>query len=49
MVWYVFGHNHVPRLEDWPVMPDASLGFHLKPDVFFEHNPALDLAPLEKV
>ena len=36
VVWYVFGHNHVPRLEDWPVMPVASLGFMLKPDGFFE-------------
>lgn len=48
VVWYVFGHNHVPRLEDWPVMPVASLGFLLKPDGFFERNPALDLPPQEK-
>jgi primary-amine oxidase len=48
VVWYVFGHNHVPRLEDWPVMPVASLGFMLKPDGFFERNPALDLPPAEK-
>ncbi len=46
VVWYVFGHNHVPRLEDWPVMPVASLGFMLKPDGFFERNPALDLPPV---
>ena len=45
VVWYVFGHNHVPRLEDWPVMPVATLGFLLKPDGFFERNPALDLPP----
>lgn len=45
VVWYVFGHNHVPRLEDWPVMPVATLGFQLKPDGFFERNPALDLPP----
>jgi len=45
VVWYVFGHNHVPRLEDWPVMPVAALGFMLKPDGFFERNPALDLPP----
>ena len=45
VVWYVFGHNHVPRLEDWPVMPVATLGFMLKPDGFFERNPALDLPP----
>jgi len=45
VLWYVFGHNHVPRLEDWPVMPVSSLGFALKPDGFFERNPALDLPP----
>lgn len=45
VVWYIFGHNHVPRLEDWPVMPVAQLGFMLKPDGFFERNPALDLPP----
>ena len=43
VVWYVFGHNHVPRLEDWPVMPVASIGFQLKPDGFFHRNPALDV------
>lgn len=43
VVWYVFGHNHVPRPEDWPVMPVSSLGFSLKPDGFFSCNPAMDL------
>lgn len=45
VAWYVFGHNHVPRLEDWPVMPVATIGFSLKPDGFFERNPALDVPP----
>lgn len=45
VVWYVFSHNHVPRPEDWPVMPAASIGFTLKPDGFFTRNPALDLPP----
>jgi len=31
---YVFGHNHVPRPEDWPVMPVAMLGFQFWPDGF---------------
>jgi primary-amine oxidase len=43
VVWYVFGHTHVPRVEDWPVMPVSSLGFMLRPDGFFEQNPALDV------
>ncbi len=45
VLWYVFGHMHVPRPEDWPVMPVAAIGFHLKPDGFFARNPALDLPP----
>lgn len=45
VVWYVFGHTHVPRIEDWPVMPVASLGFSLKPDGFFDRNPVLDVPP----
>ncbi|MFL6041934.1 MAG: primary-amine oxidase, partial [Gaiellales bacterium] len=31
VVWYTFGHHHVPRPEDWPVMPVATIGFQLKP------------------
>ena len=45
VMWYVFGHNHVPRPEDWPVMPVATIGFMLKPDGFFERNPAMDVPP----
>jgi primary-amine oxidase len=45
VLWYVFAHMHVPRTEDWPVMPVSSIGFHLKPDGFFDRNPALDLPP----
>lgn len=46
VLWYVFAHNHVPRLEDWPVMPVSTIGFSLKPDGFFERNPALDVPPV---
>ncbi len=45
VVWYVFAHTHVPRPEDWPVMPVHSIGFSLKPDGFFARNPAMDLPP----
>ena len=45
VVWYVFGHTHVPRAEDWPVMPVASIGFSLKPDGFFDQNPSMDVPP----
>ncbi|KGF73303.1 tyramine oxidase [Neosynechococcus sphagnicola sy1] len=43
VVWYNFGHHHIPRPEDWPVMPVAYIGFMLKPVGFFAANPALDV------
>jgi len=45
VVWYTFGQTHIPRVEDWPVMPVTSIGFLLRPDGFFDANPALDLPP----
>jgi primary-amine oxidase len=45
VVWYNFGQTHIPRIEYWPVMPVTSVGFMLKPDGFFDANPALDVAP----
>jgi primary-amine oxidase len=45
VVWYTFGHHHVPRPEDWPVMPTAYIGFMLKPVGFFDSSPATDVPP----
>lgn len=45
VLWHTFGATHVPRPEDWPVMPVEYTGFHLAPVGFFDGNPALDLAP----
>ncbi|PHQ48486.1 tyramine oxidase [Streptomyces cinnamoneus] len=42
-VWHTFGSTHLPRLEEWPVMPVEPMGFTLKPTGFFDRNPALDL------
>ncbi len=43
--WYTFGHTHIPRPEDYPVMPTAYIGFLLKPNGFFDKNPGNDLPP----
>jgi primary-amine oxidase len=45
VVWHTFGPTHIPRPEDWPVMPVARCGFVLKPTGFFDRNPTLDVAP----
>ena len=45
VVWYVLGHHHIVRPEDWPVMPVSRMGFALKPVGFFTRNPALDVPP----
>jgi primary-amine oxidase len=45
VVWYTFGLTHVPRPEDWPVMPVEYAGFSLVPNGFFDRNPALDVPP----
>jgi primary-amine oxidase len=49
VLWYTFGHTHLPRPEDYPVMPTAYIGFLLKPSGFFNQNPANDLPPSAKV
>jgi primary-amine oxidase len=43
VVWHTFCAHHVVRPEDWPVMPVTKVGFMLRPDGFFDGNPALDL------
>ena len=45
VVWHTFGVTHVPRPEDWPVMPVEYCGFRLAPVGFFDRNPALDVPP----
>ena len=45
ILWYVFGSHHIPRPEDWPVMPVERYGFALKPLGFFDRSPALDVPP----
>src|SRR3954469_3740240 len=45
VVWHTFGLTHVPRPEDWPIMPVDHTGFRLKPVGFFHRNPPLDVPP----
>jgi primary-amine oxidase len=48
VLWYTFGHTHLPRPEDYPVMPTSYIGFLLKPNGFFTANPANDVPPSAK-
>jgi len=43
VVWHTFGLTHIPRPEDYPVMPAAHAGFKILPKGFFDRNPALDI------
>ena len=43
VVWYTVGVTHVPRPEDFPIMPSVSAGFSIVPKGFFDRNPALDV------
>jgi primary-amine oxidase len=42
VVWYTMGFHHVPRPEDWPVMPTQWHSVSLIPDGFFDRNPAFN-------
>ena len=43
VLWHTLGVTHIPRAEDWPVMPVEKAGFTLLPVNFFDKNPALDV------
>lgn len=43
VVWYTMGITHIPRPEEWPIMPVTHVGFKLLPGNFFSTNPALDV------
>jgi primary-amine oxidase len=43
VVWYTMGITHIPRPEEWPVMPATHIGFRMIPGGFFSRNPGLDV------
>ena len=43
VVWHTFGHTHVCKPEDFPIMPVEYAGFVLKPNGFFAGNIAMDV------
>ncbi len=43
VAWFTLGFHHVPRPEDWPLMPVARHSIEIRPVGFFTRNPAIDL------
>lgn len=43
VLWYTLGLTHLPRPEDWPIMPARREGFKLVPFGFFTANPSMDV------
>lgn len=43
-----FSLTHNPRPEDFPIMPVERVTVALRPDGFFEKNPALDVPPSDQ-
>ncbi|KAI0288584.1 peroxisomal copper amine oxidase [Russula brevipes] len=43
LVYVTIGTTHIPRPEDWPVMPVDHVRLTLKPNSFFSANPSLDV------
>ncbi len=41
VLWHTFGLTHIPRPEDWPIMPVDYAGFWFKPYGFNDVNPAM--------
>ncbi|KAI7859415.1 copper amine oxidase [Circinella umbellata] len=48
VVWLTFAVTHLPRVEDFPVMPVEHVSMMMKPANFFMANPGLDIAPSNK-
>ncbi|KAI9323500.1 copper amine oxidase [Dichotomocladium elegans] len=46
--WLTFGLTHIPRVEDFPIMPVETVGWMLKPANFFKGNPGIDIPASDK-
>jgi primary-amine oxidase len=44
VIWYSLGETHVPRPEDYPLMPTMKLSVLFRPEGFFARDPSLGLA-----
>ncbi|MBO8171667.1 MAG: primary-amine oxidase [Bacillaceae bacterium] len=47
VVWITTGTTHIPRAEEWPIMPTEWAHAMLKPWNFFDRTPTLDLPEKE--
>lgn len=43
LLYLTIGTTHIPRPEDWPVMPVENLSVTFKPNSFFKVNPSMDV------
>ncbi len=48
ILWPTLGFDHIPRTEDWPIMPSMYLNLTIRPFNFFNQNPAIDVPPYFK-
>jgi len=47
VLWYSLGLTHIPRPEDYPIMPAAHVAVNFTPCGFFTKSPALGYATIE--
>jgi primary-amine oxidase len=47
VLWYSLGLTHIPRPEDYPIMPPAHVAVNFTPCAFFTKSPALGYATIE--
>lgn len=45
VLWPTIGFDHIPRAEDWPIMPTMFMQISIRPFNFFDQNPTMDIPP----